>query len=89
MNLNGILGAELYSTAYQREQCRHTLIGLRLARARAQNELLDLCCELQKNPESLDPQRVSRMLADIRYLDSRAEQLERFLTISGSIDPEE
>ena len=86
MNLSSILGPEIYTTAYQREQCQHALAGLRLARARAQNHLLDLCCDLQRNPASLDPQHKSQIVAEIRYLDGRAEELERFLSMSRASD---
>ncbi len=89
MNLSSILGPEIYTTAYQREQCRRTLAGLRRARARAQNELLDLCCDLQKDPASLDPERISQIMAEVRYLDWRAEELERFLALARSGEQEE
>ena len=88
MNLNAILSPEIYTTSYQREQCRHALTSLRMARSRAQNDLLDLCCDLQKNPASLNPERISQTVAEIRYLDSRAEELERFLSLSRTAEME-
>ncbi len=89
MNLGSILGQEVYTTGYQRERCRHKLADLRLARAHARNQLLEMCCDLQKDPGSLDPERISQVVAEIRYLDGRAEQLERFLTVSRACDAEQ
>ena len=88
MNLSTILSPEIYTTSYQREQCRHALTTLRMARSRARNDLLDLCCDLQKNPASLDPERISQTVAEIHYLDSRTEELERFLSLSRTGDAE-
>lgn len=89
MNLSSILGQETYTTAYQRERCRRKLADLRLARGHLRNQLLEMCCALQKDPRSLDPERISEMVATIRYLDGRAEQLERFLMLSRACDTEE
>ncbi len=86
MNLGSILEQDVYTTAYQRERCRRKLADLRLARAHARNELLDMCCDVQKDARLLDPERISQIVAEIRYLDGRAEQLERFLMVSRACD---
>ncbi len=89
VNLSSILGQEIYATAYQRERCRRKLADIRVARAHAQTQLLEMCCDLQKDPRSLDPVRISQTVAEIRYLDGRLEQLEKFLMLSRTCDTEQ
>ncbi len=88
MNLSGILAPEIYTTVHQRERCRHRLANLRLARAQAQKDLLDMCCDLQKDSRTLDPERISETVAEIRYLNGRTEELERFLMLSRTCEEE-
>ncbi len=85
--MNFRLEVENPVAAEHERQCRRKLAKLRVLRSRAADALLDLCRELQKDPASLDPLRMSAVLAEVRYLEGRTQQLERFLVVirkSGS-----
>jgi hypothetical protein len=87
MNLTAILNADVFTTAYQRQQCRNRLAELRVARSRASEKLLRMCCDVQQNPAALDPVRMSSAVAEIRYLDEKKEQLEKFLVLADAPEP--
>ncbi len=78
MNLRFILEPDALA---EEQHCKRKLSMLRALRSRAADALLQMCCELQKDPDSLDPERISAVLAEVKYLEGRAQQLERLLSI--------
>ena len=79
MNLSSVLDSGVRVAIEQEQQCRRALTDLRQRRCRAEEDLLEMCCNVQRNPSSLDPERMSFVMAEIRYLGDRAGQLEEFL----------
>ncbi len=89
MNLTSILEADIFTTAYQRERCRHRLGELRVARGRAMERLQELCRRVQSNPALHEPEKMSHAVAELKYLNHRTEQLEKILQLAGGPQAEE
>ncbi len=85
MNLTTIVEFGLRADVEQERECRRVLADLRRQRVRAEEDLLDMCCRVQRNSSCLDPERISCRVAEIKYLDRRTAEIERFLALARKL----